>query len=62
LAPLLNSLARITERLDPDESRTVLTFLDDVTGAMREFADVTSSAARAARRSEAPVADRGGEG
>jgi DNA-binding MarR family transcriptional regulator len=62
LAPLLNSLARITERLDPDESRTVLTFLDDVAGAMREFADVTSSAARAARRSEAPVADRGGEG
>ena len=51
-----------TERLEPAEARTVLTFLDDVTGAMREFADVTSSAARAAPRGETPVADGGGEG
>ncbi len=61
LAPLLHPLARITERLDPDEARTVLTFLDDVTGAMREFTDVTSAAARVAPRAGTPVADRSGD-
>lgn len=50
LAPLLHSLARITERLEPAEARTVLTFLDDVTAAIHEFADVTSSAAQSAGR------------
>ncbi|GAA1722180.1 MarR family winged helix-turn-helix transcriptional regulator [Fodinicola feengrottensis] len=38
LGPLLTSIGRITAGLDPDEARTVATFLRDVTGAVRDFA------------------------
>ncbi len=58
LSPLLHAIDDLTGRLSPADRRIVLAFLDEVTAAMRDFADGSMSTAPHGTAADTPPGGR----